>query len=513
MKVLYVCAELYPLLKTGGLADVSAALPVALQAAGCDVRLLLPGFGSVMAGVDIEGEATGLPKQGGPDVLHNLSTPARLVAGRVRESGQAIFLLDAPELFQREGGPYGDARGAEWPDNAARFAALCWAAACLGQGASASWRPDVLHCHDWHTGLVPVYLKLLAEREALNEAGQPGAQRPPACVFTIHNLAYQGIFPSRIVPLLGLPWSLFNIDGYEFYDQLSFMKAGLQFADAITTVSPRYAQEITTPEQGCGLDGVLRERSLKHRAAVSGILNGVDYGIWSPAADTLLATPFDVGHMAGKAEAKCDLQRHMGLAPHTDALVFAVVSRLTEQKGFHLLPAVVDELVAQGGQLVMLGSGDAGIEQALQEASARHPGHAVLRVGYDEALAHRIMAGADVLLVPSRYEPCGLTQLYAMRYGTLPLVHGVGGLADTVTDATADALAAGTASGIVFHTFTEAGLREAVVRAFSLHDDEAMWARLQQHMMGLRFAWADAANAYRSLYQTLDAAASKLTDN
>jgi starch synthase len=490
VKVLYVCTELYPLLKTGGLADVGAALPAALQAEGCEVRVLLPAFAAIAAGVHIEGNAMALHAPGGPEVARTLHPAPAILSGRVRATGQAVYLLDAPALYQRPGGPYLDASGHDWPDNAERFALLGWAAAWIGLGADPRWQPDVVHAHDWHAGLAPLYLQLLAR-----------AGPRPASVFTIHNLAYQGIFPRETLAPLGLPESLFTIDGYEYHGHLSFMKAGLQFADALTTVSPRYAREITTPEQGCGLDGVLRQRADR----LSGILNGVDYTVWNPAGDPLIGTPYDIDRMEGKAAARRALQGLLGLALRPDALVFGAVSRLSEQKGFHLVPEVLDELVAQGGQLVVLGSGDARIEASLRDAAARHPGQAALRVGYDEALAHRIIAGSDVLLVPSRFEPCGLTQLYALRYGTLPLVHGVGGLADTVVDSTPENLARGSASGFVFRGFEAESLRQALHRAFALHRRPASWTGVQRHGMQLRFDWRVAGQAYCALYQRVAA--------
>ena len=476
MKVLYACTELAPLLKTGGLADVGAALPAALTAAGCETRVLLPAFPSIAAGVVPEGGAVWAPTGPcSPAVLQTLATPPVIRRGRIAGSGQTVYLLDAPELYVRDGGPYQDKSGTDWPDNAARFALLGWAAAWLGLGGDPRWQPDVVHAHDWHTALAPLYLRMMA-----------GGQPAPASVFTVHNLAYQGLFPADNLPATGLPWSVYTIDGLEFYGQISFMKAGLQFADAITTVSPRYAREILTPQQGCRLDGVLRSRAER----VSGILNGVDYALWNPETDPLIAARFSAGQMAGKAQAKSALQRQLGLEVRHDTLIFGVVSRLSEQKGLHLLPDVIDELVAHGGQLAVLGSGDANLEAALHLALARHPSQAVLRTGYDEALAHRIMAGADVLLVPSRFEPCGLTQLYAMRYGTLPLVHGVGGLADTVVDADAVTLADGSASGFVFHVFSAEALRQTLLRAFHLYRQPAKWAGVQRHAMASFIALA-----------------------
>ena len=488
MKILYVCTELYPLLKTGGLADVSAALPAALQAAGCHVRLLLPAFAAIAAGVRADGPALPLPDTGGPDVLRTLQPAPIIVPGHVIASGQPVYLLDAPALYQREGGPYQDGAGQDWSDNAARFALLGWAAAALAHGADPRWQPDLVHAHDWHAALAPVYMKLMAK----GQAAKPS-------VFTIHNLAYQGLFPAGSCAELGLPGSLFTLDGLEYHGLLSFMKAGLQFADAITTVSPRYAREITTPEQGCGLDGVMRERQQR----LSGILNGVDYALWNPATDPLLNAHFDVKRMSGKARVKRALQRLLGLEERANALLFVAVSRLSEQKGLHLLPPILPELIERGGQIVILGNGDATIEAALRDALEGHPGQAALRIGYDEALAHRIIAAADVILVPSRFEPCGLTQLYGLRYGALPLVHAVGGLADTVTDCSLEAIDDASASGFVFHEFSSEGLRGAMRRAFALRRRSADWNAVQSHAMQQRFDWQAPAHAYRALYQRL----------
>lgn len=488
MKILYVCTELYPLLKTGGLADVGAALPAALQAAGCHVRLLLPAFASIAAGVRADAPALPLPTEGGPQVLRTLQHLPQIVPGHVIATGQPVYLLDAPALYQRAGGPYQDATGQDWSDNAQRFALLGWAAAALAYGTDPNWQPDLVHAHDWHAGLAPLYLKLLA-----------GDRPPTPSVFTIHNLAYQGLFPASTCAELGLPESVFTIDGLEYHGLLSFMKAGVQFADAITTVSPRYALEITTPEQGCGLDGALRSR----QDHLSGILNGVDYELWNPGTDPLLNAHFDGKRMSGKARVKRALQRLLGLQERPDALLFAAVTRLTEQKGLQLLAPILPDLIARGGQLVILGSGDDAMEAALRDALACHPGQAALRIGYDEALAHRIIAAADVMLVPSRFEPCGLTQLYGLRYGALPLVHAVGGLADTVTDCSLETIDDGSASGFVFHDFSADALRGAMRRAFALRRRPSDWAAVQRHAMQQRFDWHAPAQAYRALYQQL----------
>jgi starch synthase len=490
MKVLYACTELFPLLKTGGLGDVSAALPPALRDAGCDVRVLLPGFPAIRAGVSRSrsphASPLALPDGEGPRLASlDLSQPPALQPAILPGSGLAAYVLDVRALFDRPGNPYADDHG----DNGTRFALLGWAAACLGLGLDPHWQPDVVHCHDWHTGLAPLYLRQMA---------MPGPP-PAATVFTIHNLAYQGLFPRSLFWQLGLPDYLFGIDGIEFWGQVSFMKAGLQAADRITTVSPTYAREILGPEQGCGLDGLLRARA----AVVSGILNGVDYELWSPARDSLLAHAYDRDSLQDKRMAKADLQRRMGLQPRPDAMVFGVVSRLTEQKGLHLVEAVADELVHLGGQLAVLGAGEAPLEEAFLRAAERHPGQIAVDIGYNESLAHAIVAGADVILVPSRFEPCGLTQLYGLRYGTLPLVHRVGGLADTVVDTTAQSLEAGRATGFVFDEFGPQGLRHALRRAFELRAQPHAWASVQRSAMRQRFDWAEAAAQYTCLYRSL----------
>jgi starch synthase len=490
MKVLYVCTELFPLLKTGGLGDVSGALPPALRDAGCDVRVLLPGFPPIRSGVGPSRLPRSYPLQlpagQGPRVEDlGLSEPPVVHPATLPGSGLAAYVLEARALFDRPGNPYLDTHG----DNGIRFALLAWSAACIGHGLDPHWQPDVLHCHDWHTGLAPLYLRQMA---------MPGPP-PAASVFTIHNLAYQGIFPDSLFGQLGLPEYLFGIDGIEFWGQVSFMKAGLQAADRITTVSPAYAREILEPEQGCGLDGLLRARS----AVVSGILNGVDYEVWNPSRDGVLMHPYDWDSLAGKVKAKAQLQRRMGLQVRRDAMVFGVVSRLTEQKGLHLVEALTDELVSMGAQLAVLGAGDIPLEQAFLRAAARHPGRIAVDIGYDESLAHAIMGGADVIMVPSRFEPCGLTQLYGLRYGALPLVHRVGGLADTVVDASAQNLEAGFATGFIFDEYTVQGLRTALHRALRLYAQPPAWARVQQIAMRQRFDWGEAAAQYTSLYRSL----------
>ncbi|GAB4088108.1 glycogen synthase [Hydrogenophaga soli] len=504
MRVLYACAEVFPLLKTGGLADVSAALPPALMAAGADVRLLLPAFPAIEAGLQTYGPPLPLPSGEahgcGPQAhtagaegawLQRARWPAPSATATSPPPAAptpVVYLLHAPRLFGQPGNPYLNAEGQPWPDSAARFAWLGWAAAQLGLGLDPEWQPKVLHGHDWHTGLAPAYLHALTRH-------QP-CERAPRTVFTVHNLAYQGLFGPEWLEPLGLPGDLFRLQGLEFHGQLSFMKAGLQYSDVLTTVSPTYAREITTPEQGCGLDGLLRERQDR----LHGILNGVDDAIWNPAHDPLAPPGYSADKLTGKTRAKARLQAELGLQADTQALLCVVVSRLTEQKGLHLLPEVVDDLVQRGGQLAVLGTGDATIVAALQACADRHPQQVHLHLGYDETLAHRLMAGGDVILVPSRFEPCGLTQLYGLRYGTLPLVRAVGGLADTVTDCSLENLDDGTATGFVFQDLTAADLSRALRRAFALHHRRTDWRAVQRRGMTQPLGWDRAAAAYLALY-------------
>jgi starch synthase len=482
MRVLQVSAELLPLLKTGGLADVAGALPAALAAAGAEPRLLVPGFPALRAALVQECAVA-------PVALPWSEGRAALLRGRLPGFEQPVYLLDAPGLFDRPGNPYADEHGAAYADNHRRFALLGLAAARLAEGLDAQWRPDIVHAHDWHAGLACAHV-----------AASRARQRSTAkTVFTVHNLAYQGLFPAGQFSELGLPPEHYAVEGLEFYGQVSFIKAGLHFADAITTVSPTYAREIQTPEQGCGLDGLLRRRS----AALHGILNGVDYRIWSPAADAAIAAPYSVDDIAGKAACKAALQRECGLAVAPEAPLFGVVSRLTEQKGLPLVLHALDDLVTAGGQLVILGAGDARLEAEFAAAAARYPGRVALRSGMDEGLAHRIYAGIDVVLVPSRFEPCGLTQLYGLSYGALPLVHRVGGLADTVVDCTLEDLDAGSATGFVFDAYTLDAYRRALRRAFVLWQRPACWTRVRAAAMQQRLGWDTAAARYVDLYADL----------
>ena len=488
MKVLLAAAEIFPLVKTGGLADVVGALPGALIATGADVRLVLPGLPAILAGVE------GLTTVCELGALFGAGR-VTLRLGRMSDNGVLTYVIDAPYLYQRTGNPYQDSQGREWPDNIQRFALLGWAAAHLAAGElDPLWVPDVLHAHDWHAAMACAYV-----------ASHP-VQRV-ATVFTIHNLAYQGLFPVEDFHLLGLPSRLMVSQGLEFHGSLSFMKAGLKFSQRVTTVSPNYAREIATEEFGCGLDGVIRARG----AAVSGILNGVDGSIWNPARDPLIASNYSARSLKGKPLCKAALQKELGLRVDAKAPLFAVVSRLTSQKGLDLVLAALPNLLqgaADGGaQLAVQGNGDPSLEAAFTAAAASYPGRVAVWLRYDEALAHRMMAGADAILVPSRFEPCGLTQLYALLYGTVPVVREVGGLADTVVDATPEAIQSDVATGFMFGPATTWGLDQAMARTLDAYRNPPLWRQLMLRGMAQNFSWEVAAAQYLALYGELLAGA------
>jgi starch synthase len=483
MRVLHVCSEIYPLLKTGGLADVAGALPVAQVKRGCDARVLVPGFPALRGGI-LEQE---LVAEVGPAFGAGAVT---LYRGVLPGSAIAVYVIDAPDLYDRPGNPYADADNREYADNDRRFALLGWVAARMTEGLDPAWRPQVVHAHDWHAGLAPAYLKA---------AEGASGQRPAGSVQTVHNLAYQGNFPAHAFGQLGLPGHFFDIDGVEFHGNVSYLKAGLYYADKLTTVSPTYAREIQGSEQGCGFDGLLRTRA----GDLVGILNGVDDAVWNPAIDPLIPQPYDAGSLAGKRAGKAALQREAGLAVREDALLFCIVSRLTDQKGLHLVLAALPGIVARGGQIMLLGSGDAVLEAGFRAAAAAQPESVAVKIGYDEQLSHRLIAASDVILVPSRFEPCGLTQLYGLKYGTLPLVRRVGGLADTVVDCSLENLDEGLATGFVFDSFDAAGIDAAVRRAFALYKRESDWKLVQERGMQQQFGWDAAADAYLALYRQI----------
>lgn len=474
MRILQVASEAVPLVKTGGLADVVTALSTALVRGGDEVSVLLPAY----PGTIERSEARPRVHLGDPLGVG----PTQLWSGKLPGTDVEVWLVDCPQLFARAGGPYLGADGRDHPDNHLRFGLLARVAAILGAfGALAGVSIDVVHVHDWQAALAPAYLAWW------------GGPRP-ATVVTVHNLNFAGRFPPSVMGQLSIPPSAFSMHGVEFYGEVSFLKAGLYYADRITTVSPNYALEICTPGGGEGFDGLLRART----GALYGILNGIDTQLWDPARDANLPTRFGAADLAPKTKVKLALQGELGLAIDARAPLLGLVGRLAWQKGIDLVLGAVPRVLARGGQLAVLGSGDPALESALAKAVEQHPGRIAYRWGYDEPLAHRIVAGADMFLMPSRYEPCGLTQLYAMRYGTLPIVRRTGGLADTVVDLDEEP-AAGT--GLLFDPPSPIALGDAIERAITTWTDAERWREVQRRGMGQDFGWESGAAAYRAIYR------------
>jgi starch synthase len=475
MKILFATSEVFPLIKTGGLADVSGALPAALQALGQDVRLLIPGYTPVLDKLENKRTvATFSVFPGQPEV--------KLLSAKMQHSGVPVYVLDAPQYYCRVAGPYQYELGGDWPDNAMRFGMLSKVAALLGSDASpVSWQANIVHCNDWQCGLAPAFLHMM-----------PGSHA--RTIMTIHNIVFQGNFdPDWLVPL-NLPQSCFDMHGVEFHGHLSFLKAGLHYADRIVTVSPTYAHEIQTTEMGYGMQGLLAVRN----GDVSGILNGIDEAEWDPATDKYLTAHYDNSDIAPKAACKLALQQSLGLEANDKAPLLGVVSRLTYQKGLDLLLECLPKLLDGGAQLVVLGSGEHELERRYQQLALRYPGRVSVSVRFDEALSHRIMAGADIFLMPSRFEPCGLNQMYGMRYGTPPVVRKTGGLADSVTDAKA---ANGT--GFVFDEADSAVLYRCVMRAIESYRDDKKFKRIQLNGMRRDVGWRSSAQRYLDLYRTI----------
>jgi starch synthase len=475
-RVLFVSAEIFPLAKTGGLADVSAALPAALSKDGLDVRLMLPGYSQALDLV--EGKKTVASFDDG-------LLSGRLIEGRMPDTKLLVYLYDDPALYRRAGTLYQDEGGRDWSDNHLRYAHLCHAAAHIGSGIKAlNWTPDIVHANDWHTGLLPA---LLAMRKG----------RRPASVFTIHNMAFQGNFPLSVASELNVPPELLTSDGMEFYGQLSFLKAGLRYGDRLTTVSPNYAQEILTPKYGCGLDGLLRARSRD----LTGILNGVDYEIWDPAIDPVLAQRYAAGDMAGKKTCKAAIQEAFGLE-RSDKPLLIYVNRLTQQKMADVLLNALPAVLSQDTQIVLHGQGDKSLENAFIEATRGKEGQFAVRIGYEETLARRLNAAADFSLTPSRFEPCGLTTMYAMRYGALPVTRAVGGLADTVVDPDSSGAEEHGGTGFLFEDETPQAMSGCIERAtrWFRRDD---WGSLQNSAMKRNFGWKYSAKRYLDVYRHL----------
>ena len=475
MKVLSVSSEVFPLIKTGGLADVVGALPGALKSYGIDTKTLLPGYRAVME------------KIRHPVVRHRfddlLGHPATLL--EADHHGVAMLVLDAPYYFDRAGGPYVDASGKDHADNWHRFAALSLAGAEIAAGILPDWTPDLVHAHDWQSALVPVYMRYAETPEVPS-------------ILTIHNIAFQGQFGADIFPSLKLPPHAMSIEGVEYYGDVCFLKGGLQAAHVITTVSPSYAEEILTSEFGMGLEGVIASR----QNDLYGIVNGIDADVWNPDKDPMIARNYSLTKMQNRNENRLSIIDHFGL-DNDDAPIFCIISRLTWQKGMDLVASTIEDIVAMGAKLVILGAGDAPLEGALLAATAAHPGRVGMAVGYNEPMSHLMQAGCDGIIIPSRFEPCGLTQLYGLRYGCVPIVARTGGLNDTVIDANHAALQAKVATGVQFAPVTEEGLLQAVRRAIRLFQDRKLWTQMQKQGMKSDVSWGKSAERYAALYSSL----------
>ncbi|WP_026431100.1 glycogen synthase GlgA [Paracidovorax oryzae] len=480
MKILFATSECAPLVKTGGLGDVSAALPPAIAALGHEVVLLMPAY----ADMPLQGQITGwhsLPAEGPWPAAQLL----RVDRGR---NEVPLLLLSCPQLYARPGSPYAGAQG-EHPDNALRFGLLAHVAARIGTPQSpCGWTADIVHANDWPTALAPLYLR------QFRDAAGPRGDTVARSMVTVHNLAFQGVFPMDWAQRLGIEDRHLGIEGAEFWGQLSMLKAGLQYADAITTVSPTYAREIQTSELGFGLDGVLRARADR----LQGILNGIDTALWNPSQDPQIPAHFSADRLEGKAACKAALRRRLGLAQDDDRMLFGLVGRMTEQKGIDWVIGGAERLLRQGGQLAILGSGDPALESALRALAKRHPRHMHVTVGFDESLAHAIEAGSDSFLMPSRFEPCGLNQMYSQAYGTPPVVTPTGGLADSVVDADDPA---GNGTGFILRGSSQAAFDQAVGRALHLWKTAPdAWRHLQRNGMQRDFGWTASARTYLQAY-------------
>ncbi|MCB1755768.1 MAG: glycogen synthase GlgA [Gammaproteobacteria bacterium] len=484
MNVLFVSSEVYPLNKTGGLGDVAYGLSHALQEHGADVRLLIPAYRELMDKVDI------IRMLGRLDVPGDRQTRSiRVLEARHPEFKVGLYLVDCQPLYDRPGNPYIQADGTDWPDNAERFSVFAQTAALIAMDAlDTGWRPSVVHCNDWQTGLVPALLSDYPVR--------------PKTIFTIHNLAYGGHFPQPVFINLQLPAKLWHIEGVEFYGGFSMLKAGIVYADEVTTVSPTYAREICTPEFGYAMDGILRSRQNR----LSGILNGIDLQHWNPRTDRYLPLPYNSDNVhAGKLAAKISLLESFGRPSPAEELLtrplMGMVGRLVEQKGIDLIIDTMPQILADtDAAFIFLGTGEAKYEQLLSLAAAENPGRVFTWIGFSEQKAHLLEAGADIFLMPSRFEPCGLNQMYSLRYGTPPVVHQTGGLADTIVNTSTETLRDGSANGFVFPKADQASFSDAMLRALDLIKDTASWSSIIRNGMALDLSWNGRARQYLELY-------------
>ena len=475
-KILFVSSEVHPLIKTGGLADVAGSLPIALADLGQEVRIIIPKYQALKLEQEVEYRCT----------LRIDNHDVNILETRLPDTEVIVWLVDCPEFFDIPGNPYTDEFGNAWANSAARFCLFCRVAVEVSQNrAHLNWKADIAHCNDWQSGLVPALLTLEPNR--------------PSTVFTIHNMAYQGLFSETTYFELGLPGQLWNPGALEFHDLLSFIKGGIACADHITTVSPNYALEIQTADYGYGLEGLLHHRHHE----LNGIINGIDTEIWNPEIDPRIAQNYSIDSLAKKAANKTALQQHFSLPEEPAIPIIGLIGRLVDQKGIDLVIDCLDELVNYPIQFVLLGSGEKGFEHRLKNLSYLYPDKISVSIGYNEDLAHLIEAGADMFLMPSRFEPCGLNQLYSQRYGTLPIVRRTGGLADTVVDAMPDTIADKTASGFVFEEPTVGAMLETIKRAILLYANKRSWQQIQKNAMRKDFSWQQSAQQYLDLYDKL----------
>ncbi len=475
-KILFVSSEVHPLIKTGGLADVAGSLPIALAELGQEVRIIIPKYQALK----LEEEVTYLCS------LRINNRDVNILETLLPDSDVIVWLVDCPEYFDIPGNPYSDEFGNAWANSAARFSLFCRVAVEVAQNrAHLDWKADIVHCNDWQSGLVPALLTLEPHR--------------PSTVFTIHNMAYQGLFPETTYFDLNLPRQLWNPGALEFHSLLSFIKGGIACADHITTVSPNYALEIQTAEYGYGLEGLLHNRHHE----LNGIINGIDVDIWNPETDPRITQNFTIDSLTKKAGNKLALQKHFSLPEELAIPMIGLIGRLVGQKGIDLVIDCLDVLVNYPIQFVLLGSGEKGFEHRLKNLSYLYPDKISVSIGYNEDLAHLIEAGSDMFLMPSRFEPCGLNQLYSQRYGTLPIVRRTGGLADTVVDAMPDTIADKTASGFVFEEPSVGAMLETIKRAILLYSNKRIWQQLQKNAMRKDFSWKKSAQQYLDLYNTL----------
>ena len=480
MNVLFATSEAFPLIKTGGLADVSGALPKALKNLADfegDIKILLPGYSAVLAKLKSTQTIADI------EVLGQACT---LIAGKMPDSKIEVIAIQNAALYERVGGPYNDENGVDWPDNALRFGVFSRVASllCSKNSPLKNWLPNLIHCNDWQTGLAPTYMNLLDNS-------------PVKSIMSIHNIAFQGNFDASWLKKLELPAAHFNINGFEYFEQISFLKAGIFYADQLSTVSPTYAKEIQTSAFGFGLEGLLQTR----RSDLTGILNGIDTQEWNPASDVHLPKNFSNNRISGKKAVKRTLQQQLGLNIDADAPLLGIVSRLTYQKGLDLLPKIMPELIKNNCQFAILGSGEKTLEASFNALEERFPTQVSVNIGYHEHLSHNIMAGCDMFIMPSRFEPCGLNQLYGLAYGTPPIVSATGGLADSICDSNEINLKNRVATGFVLRNVTSASLLGTIQRSIEVWKNKKVWREIQSNGMKQPVDWASSAKLYLDLYE------------